>query len=187
MYHDDLEYASKRLTGTLVRLANGEPFYITSTFRAAGGAIAHEGTNLQTGDTLVALLDTLDLEPVPLGFVNITKKMVFTCRKPMRRDWHQGLSHNSLATCGVIRPDQVQLSWLLQPIRNQYPSFKRAIEDIKGRASIAFSRDFGLDSFPEGLTLRYRNQTVGKIVGGLPLLAPNKTFLQQHLDEAVGS
>lgn len=186
MYSDDLDYAAKRLNSTLVRLKTGEGFYIERTHSDPSGRIKHTGTKLG-GDSLEVFHEDLDLTPVPLGFVNVTKRMVYIMRKPMRRDWHQGLHHNSIATCGALRPSDVQISWLAQPIKNQYPSFERALKDMKSRLSIAFSRDFGVMQDGSDLLLRYRRYTVGTILNNRPLLSHDKLFLQQHLEEAVGT
>lgn len=184
--YDDLDYAAKRLNSTMVRLNTGEPFYVENTYLSPTGDIRHIGTQMIAGTTVDVLHTDLDLTPIPLGFVNVSKRMVFIERKPMRRDWHQGLHHNSIATCGVVRPDQVQLSWLIQPITNQYPTFQRALKDLTTRISIAFSRDFGLEKAGADTLLRYRRYIVGNVVDGRLSLLPNKIFLQQHLEEVVG-
>lgn len=186
MYEDDLEYASRRLNNTLVRLANGDPFYVGRTYLDDQSAMWHSGTNLNVGNTQHVLHVDLNLEPVPLGFVNTTSDMVYVARKPMRRDWKQGLSHNSMVAYGKLRPDEVNMKLLVQPIMQKYPSFTRALEVIKGKKnSIAFSRDFGLMKKGDDLLLCYRQHQVGVVRDGQPTLNPDKTFLQQHLMEAV--
>lgn len=186
MYSDDLDYAAKRLNATLVRLNTGEAFYAERTFHDPSLRVKHVGTKLDSGEFTEVFHEDLDLTPVPLGFINISKKMVFVMRKPMRRDWHQGLHYNSIATDGTLRPNDIQISWLLQPIKNQYPTFQRAIKDLKTRLSIAFSRDFGLIKTDTDPILRYRQYNVGTVSNGRAVLSPNKLFLQQHLEEVVG-
>lgn len=186
MYEDDLDYATRRLNNTLVRIANGDPFYITRTYLDDTGVMYHRGTNLAQGETQEVPHALLNLEPVPLGFVNTSSDMVFIARKPMRRDWKQGLSHNSMVTYGRLRPDEINMKLLVQPIMQQYPSFSRALSAIKGKkSSIAFSRDFGLTKRGEEILLVYRQHRVGAIVNDEPVLDPGKLFLQQHLSEAV--
>ena len=183
--YDDVEYASRRLNNTLVRLKNGDPFYIRETFDN-DGIIYHSGSNISKDTDEIVKHEELDLTPVPLGFVNLTKRMTFICRMPMRRDWRQGLHHGNIVTCGAVNVRDVHLNWLIQPIKNQYPNFRRALQDLKNRSSIAFSRDFGLLKGADSVILRYRRYDVGEIKDDVAVLFPNKTFLQQHLDEAVG-
>jgi hypothetical protein len=79
------------------------------------------------------------------------------------------------------------MSWLVQPIKQQYPSFLRAIQDLGKRDAIAFSREFGLSRDGKSITLHYRNYKVGEVLQERAVLAPNRIFLQQHLEEAVGA
>lgn len=187
MYEDDLEYASRRLNNTLVRLSNGNPFYVNRTYLDDAAVMWHSGNNLATGEQQQVLHSDLDLEPVPLGFVNTSSDMVYVARKPMRRDWKQGLSHNSMVTYGRLRPDEINMKLLVQPIMQQYPSFTRALSSLQGKKqSVAFSRDFGISKRGEELLLIYRQHRVGVVINGEPVLDTGKIFLQQHLQEAVG-
>jgi len=188
MYEDDLDYAIRRLNNTLVRKANGDPFYISRTMWDGAGVMIHIGTNLASGETETVAHKDIDLEPVPLGFVNTSADMVFVARKPMRRDWRQGLSHNSMVTYGRLNPQEINMRLLVQPILKQYPSFERALQALSGKKrSIAFSREFGLCKHDDKITLQYRQHEVGVVENKQPILAPNKTFLQQHLSEAMGA
>lgn len=182
MYEDDVEYAAKRLNETLVRKMDNSLFFVTSTEMGEQGVV-HHGINYATdkGET-VPHKDIL-LEPIPLGFVNSTANMLYVCRKPMRRDWRQGLSTNSLVVYGELRRS-FNMKLLVQPLTNQYPSFNTALGLIEKKESVAFSRDFGLTQKEETL-LVYRKYPVGKIVNGVAVLNRDKFFLQQHLEEAV--
>jgi hypothetical protein len=188
MYEDDIDYATRRLNNTLVRLQDGSPFYISRTFYDDARTMIHHGTNLATSVPHSAMHSELNLEPVPLGFVNTSSDMVYVARKPMRRDWKQGLSHNSMITYGRLRPDEVNMKLLVQPIMQQYPTFARALQSLKGKKnSIAFSREFGLTKQGDSLILCYRQHPVGVVSDNGPVLYAHKSFLQQHLDEAMGA
>lgn len=186
MYQDDLDYASRRLNNTLVRLANGDPFFVSRTYFDDMGVMRHYGTNLAQGESQECLHTDLNLEPVPLGFINTTSDMVYVARKPMRRDWKQGLSHNSMITHGKLRPEDVNMKLLVQPIMQQYPSFSRALSSLQGKKnSVAFSRDFGISKRDGQIILAYRQHRVGIVLDGQIVLDPSKLFLQQHLAEVV--
>lgn len=185
MYEDDLEYASRRLNNTLVRTNTGEPFFVLRTYYDDLGVMKHDGENFVTGGRQTVKHADLNLEPVPLGFVNVNNHMVFVARKPMRRDWRQGLCHNSIVTYGRLRPEDIHLNLLTQPITKSYPTFDKALKALSKSASVAFSRDFGVSKHPDSIKLVYRKHEVGSVVDGVPSLYPDKMFLQQHLQEAM--
>lgn len=185
MYDDDPDYAAKRLNGTLVRLISGTPFLVSNVSRNDDGVLGVSGRDLVSEQVSWVKLSGLNLEPVPLGFVNLSGDMVFTCRKPMRKDWKQGLSSNSLVTYGRLSASEINFKTLAQPILNQYPSYARALYDIKKRDSIAFCRDFGLSRVGLDITLVFRCYSVGKVEGNRAILNHDKAFLQQHLEEVI--
>lgn len=185
MYEDDLEYASRRLNNTLVRTADGHPFYVLNTYLDERGRMCHDGEDMSNNQRRTELHTNLNLEPVPLGFVNTNSDMVYIARKPMRRDWRQGLSHNSIVTFGRLRPDEVNFKLLIQPIFKQYPSFAKALAALAKKRSVAFSRDFGVTNNNGVIELCYRQYVVGQVRDGAPVLFDNKMFLQQHLMEAM--
>lgn len=188
MYEDDCDYAARRLNNTVVRLTNGNLFCVLTSEYNDAGKLCHLGDNYISGERELVLHSDLNLEPIPLGFVNTSSDMVFLARKPMRRDWRQGLSHNSLVTYGRLRPSDVNYKLLVQPVLQQYPTFTRALESLSGKkTSIAFSREFGLAKQGNSILLRFRQHDVGEVKDGQVTLYPKKFFLQQHLDEAMGA
>ena len=64
MYEDDPEYAARRLNNTLVRKANGNPFYITRTTVSEDGVLTHRGEDFVTDEAEYVPHSSLDLEPV---------------------------------------------------------------------------------------------------------------------------
>jgi len=184
MYYDDLDYANKRLSQTLVRKRDGTPFLVAIVVNNGKDFICR-GENLMTSTPEDVSLSNIDLTPVPLGFFNHEGKMYFSCRKPMRKDWKQGLSLQSLVVYGATR--KLGFKVLVQPILNTYPNFVRALEIVNRKTvtSVAFSRDFGLSKQDDGLSLLYRKFTVGKVVRENLVLNRDKFFLDQHLSEAL--
>ncbi len=180
-YADDIDYAAKRLNGTVVRKLDGSPLYIGRT-APGGNSLLHTSTNFVTGEDEVVAHEDLDLEPIPLGYINLGKDMTFVMRKPMRRDYHQGFCHNNIATCGRISPLSVELRTLVQPVLKRYPTFSQCLAAISSKSAIAFSRDFG---FTRHNVLHFRGHPVGKVEAGVAVLNNDKFFLQQHLDEAL--
>lgn len=186
MYYDDIEYARRRLTDTLVRKSDGSPLYVMSVQYGSKGSIEVLGHNsVSSADEMVDLRD-IDLTPVPLGFLNLSHRMVYLCRKPMRKDWKQGLSHNSLVIYGADKRD-VNLSKIAHTVLGKYPSVSSCVSLVTSKkgGSQAFSRDFGVVYDGGEVKLVYRKYTVGKHTGKDFVLDPDKFFLEQHLTESV--
>lgn len=185
MYYDDIEYAQRRLSSTLVRKKNGEPFFISAVVRKGSDTIC-VGFNPKSEEQHINLKD-IDLTPVPLGFANLGNVMAYLCRKPMRKDWKQGLSVNSLVSYGLDKRD-FHLLQICDTVLGKYPTLQEAKDFVSVRInnSKAFSRDFGLINNGKNIALMYRKYTVGKLVGGKLVLDADKFFLEQHLAESVG-
>lgn len=186
MYYDDIEYASRRLTSTLVRKANGAPFYVIAVTKIKSDTIC-SGSNTLTNSIEDVNLREIDLTPVPLGFVNYEGQMGYACRRPMRKDWKQGLSQTSLNVYGIDKR-RLNLVSLSDTVLGKYPTLKDSIEHVKltRGAAMAFSRDFGLTNSGKEIELIYRKYPVGKLVDQTLVLNPDKFFLEQHLTEAMG-
>lgn len=187
LYADDPEYASRRLDGTFVRLTNGSPVYIVRTNLDSNNRVQHLVEYLETGTADYVKHTDLDLLPIPLGFVNHERQMIYICRKPMRRDWKQGLSQTSMAGYGNYRPADLPHRTLVQPIKNTYPSFSATLDGIRGVSSQAFSREFGLlnDKNTREVRLIYRKYPVGTVKNRRLTLCPEKTFLVEALQESL--
>ena len=185
MYYDDEEYANKRLAGTLVRTKDGIPFVVNGVERS-GKTLLCSGMTLPDENYNVLDLTDVDLTPVPLGFYNNEDKMFFACRKPLRRDYKQGLSRQNLVVYGSDRSPAFKL--LVPTILNQYPSVAKVMSylDAKSSGSRAFSRDFGLSKKDGEIALCYRKYRVGRVEKGVLVLNRDKFFLEQHLSESVG-
>lgn len=181
MYYDNVDYAARRLDNTLIRKNNGAPFFVLKTY-IKGDKVVCNGKDMITTEREEVDLSHLDLMPVPLGFVNIGGKMVFACRKPMRRDWKQGLSTANLVLYGAEKQG-FNFEALVNTILNKFPTFSECLTYVKKtrNRSMAFSRDFGLTSKDGGPHLIYRKYPVGTVIDGVPVLAPEKFFLEQHL------
>jgi len=187
MYFDDIDYANKRLGGTLVRTKTGAPYMVASVSQI-GRDIVCIGNFLGNPKAEGINLSEIDLTPVSLGFFNVGEKMFFACRRPMRKDWKQGLSPQNLLIYGG-RLGEIGFEPLIQPITNNYPRVGEALSFLskKDKASRAFSRDFGLSKRDGRLIICYRKYDVGEVKSGEFVLSPDKFFLQQHLSEAVGT
>ena len=191
MYSDNLAYAKQRLEGTLVRVGE-EPFYITRVTTTENvdiedddddeedhqGDIVCEGVLIKDNSKSIVKVDSLNLCPVPLGYVNLNEDVIYFVRKPMRNDWRQGLRENNSASVGAEYYGLPDYKHLRQTILNIYPSVKTCQEYLKlGYRSVAFSRDFAISA----KNLFYRGRICGE---GLELY-PKYNYLKEYLNEVI--
>lgn len=183
MYGDDYEYASSRLAGTIVRLG-AEPIIIDDVYPDLN-VIAAKLTDIKT--FFKAKLSDLNLKPVELGFANYKGNASYLTRRPMRRDWKQGLRLGNFISlsgwdAGMIPPDV-----LSQVILNQYPTFdecKGMVKSGKGAATIAWHRHWALSS--HGVVIYKGTTQVGQLSkGGEIVLSDDYLHLREYLQECV--
>jgi hypothetical protein len=179
MYGNDWEYAGTRLDGTIVRLWSGNPIEVLR---------CHEdGVNIQdlVNDRVSTVdLGDLDLRPVPLGYARSSShhnQLVYVCRKPMRRDWRQGLRKNNYVVLGnedsvIARKD------LAQCILGDHLSYEVAVESLKkGANEMLFHRHWKLNSIGE---IHYKGLYVGRW-SCQPELGDEFMWLREELMEVM--
>lgn len=120
MYGDDYQYAASRLDGTIVRTAEGTVVLVERVHEDGVCSCIDLASDLR----LYRPLNSLNLKPVPLGFVNHRNKVHYVTRVPRRGDYRQGLrKENSQVLVGNYPPFHV----IVNTITNQFPSFDNAI------------------------------------------------------------
>lgn len=182
-YTDDIDYAQRRLSGTVVQLLDNTPVYVERVYLESDNSFWAVCNILGEDKSITAPITFISLTPVKLGYVNVGKDAIYTFRKPMRKDWKQGLSTKSFASTAPV-----SFSKLVHTIRGDYPTFLDSYSKMQKTASIraiAFSRDFAILNNGLGLALMFRNSRVGSVSNGIPILDLDKHFLQQHLDDVV--
>jgi len=189
-YGDDADYAIRRLSGTIVKTTKGTPIYIYRMGMDPEKGISGLYQNLVTGeDGHKFQLSDVDLEPVPLGFVNTESHAVYVSRRPIRRDWKQGLSEVNAVLSTGGRLGDFDRKLLVQPILNQYPSFmfvKSSLASLGSKASKAFSRNFALKKSGAMVKVMYKSHEVGEVRENIPVLDPKFFFLTEHLQQEMG-
>ncbi len=185
MKYDDADYANTRLAGTIVRTKDGEPVRVKNV-----------GYNFLTiieplddaGLKEIGLYD-LDLEPVPLGYVQHDNAFVYVCRAPMREDWRQGLRHNNMrivaAEDAELRPRDLSNHYLRLCIRGEYADFDDCIKQIKlGRDTVAFHREWAITAYE---TLLHKGFEVGEFYLDRRecTLYEDYSFLSEALEETL--
>jgi len=183
MYDDNLEYAKGRLEGTVVRVGN-EPVLVMGV-NAVGGKIVSRVVPLDDlGNEKIVKVADLNLEPVPLGYVNHQGGAYYVTRKPMRRDWKQGLRQNNI--CFVGAEGFYDMPWydIQKTILGEYPKPLDAIDQVtRGRLkSVAFSRDFSVDNQRR---LNYKGRHVVGTYDKMFTLSPKYNYLNEYLQETL--
>lgn len=188
MKYDSWDYARQRLDGTVVR-ANGKVTYL----QHIDGWIFHlrnieDGGDIEQHDIRNV---AMDLNPVPLGYVNSGTRSYYLTRQPVRR-WKQGLASDSIYVIGAKDGIHVNLGRLIvskdlaKCINNDYPSVAKAYHMIRhGYHDVAFHREFSLSNLRGKRLLNYKGKSVGYIDDDGLKLNKKFEFLKETLEEAV--
>lgn len=146
LYKDE-NYANGRLTGTVVRY-DSKP--VTILAMGGGKVIA---SDLVTGNQFEFKYGDkkLNIDPVPLGYINEGTSAYYACRCPVRKDWKQGLRGQTFRAIqiGYNTPIQEMLAMvnLGKTILGDYPKLGKVVDILKAGAamSVAFSRELAFD------------------------------------------
>lgn len=190
MYGDDYEYADSRLAGTIVTL-DGQPVYV----HKVGVKMVANVSYLSTFDNMIKCdAKQLDLHPVKLGYCNLGGGLAYLMRKPMRRDYKQGLRHGNFTSSGDFPAEAIGYKQLGDVILGKYPTFGEVFKVATGVAKslnpfkpvtkmgLAWCREWAMTS---GGVLCYKGNDVGKLLANTPTLNEDYVHLRQALEEAL--
>lgn len=188
MYGKDFTYAGTRIQESVVRLLKDNEPVMVRNVGNRGQCLVTPIEFIETRDKdILVHLDDLNLEPVPLGYVNTGGKAIYLQRIPVRRGpGNQGLTQNNCGSTGE-RLWRFPSKSLRQCIIGKYPTFDKAVEESKvnmrsGHKIIAFHRYWAVGNE----TLYYKNElVVGAIVKGKPVLGSSYQYLKEALSEIV--
>ncbi len=181
--YKDRNYARGRLENTIIRVGK-RPVYVVEIPIDGSVHVFYLENNV---DKKVKY-EELDMSPVPLGFINYNGYSYFAARKPMRRDWRQGLRANNtviIGRHGGIKLDKRVYKPLAKTILGKYPTFEDSLIEVRelGAAQCAFSRGFGVTATNK---IIYKGDyIVGKIKGDTPILDDNYKYLDRVFKESL--
>jgi len=93
-------------------------------------------------------LTELNLDPVPLGYVNFDGLAHYLTRAPMRRDWRQGLRMLNIMVPNGGQPRAIPYRTIANTIIGKYPTFNSALDKLNkttnSSRALAFCRDFAM-------------------------------------------
>jgi hypothetical protein len=179
MYGDDYQYADSRLRGSIV-MFEGVPVLV----RVVGMGMVAEVSLLSTIDEMKSIdAHLLDVKPVLLGYVNHRSHASYLMRKPMRRDYKQGLRYENFLSIGDVAHTSIHHKKLGEVIEGKYPSYADCLKAInKGTAkSMAWCREWAIS----GDGLHHKGVVVGVLVDGRYELTPTFTYLKESLEEQL--
>jgi hypothetical protein len=200
-YYDDMQYASGRLSNTIVNTVHGFPVYVERPESAPldeddeeydedQPAVARDWDavkkffcyKLSNQEPISLTLEEIDLTPVRLGLIDTEEwGAVYITRLPVR-GWKQGLSPESFTVFypGKELPRLSFPIWgLYDTIQRNYCTYDEALEKAKSTGlSRPFSPKFSVG--PQG-ELYYKCLQVGKNKE----LDPEFFYLEQYLDETL--
>jgi hypothetical protein len=194
----DAEHANRYLSDSIIRL-DGEPIYCFGVDqRSRGRYIYYVPMIYRNQEEKSVLLNSkdIDMNPVPLGFVNFTppfsnENEVYSVFRTPERAWKVGLNHHNMFVMyggSRVSGDMDAFSNLLKSkglrdtIVGKFPSFDKAQRSLKsGARQVAFSRRFALRN--NKLFYIQLQKAVGELKKNGVLLFDDFTYLSQALTE----
>lgn len=179
MYGDDWEYAGSRLNGSIVTY-EGQPVLV----RQVDAGMVTLVSFLETIDEgKVVNAHMLDLKPVRLGYCNYRSNANYLMRKPMRRDYKQGLRYENFLSIGPSPHTSINHKKLGEVILGKYPTYAKCLGAVKsGRVqSMAWCREWAISSHK----LHHKGREVGTCIDGRYELDSCHTHLRQALEEQL--
>lgn len=140
--YDTASYAATRLNETVIRKGL-EPILVHSCTDGYKG-IKVQYQYIVSGASGEDYLHNLNLDPVPLGYVNFNGNAIYLTRMPMRQDWKQGLRDRNITTAdGFNNPLPYHV--IANTIIGKFPTIKNCLERLNSsnmNTAMAFNRDF---------------------------------------------
>lgn len=182
--YDEVEYAKTRLLNTIVRYKD-KPISVADI--SANGLVSFY--YIDTEKVGNCQLKDLNLDPVPLGYVNTDKNSYYAVRMPMRNDWKQGLRDTNIRSWdGTKILSYVNWFHISKTIQGEFTPYKGCLKmTTEGKSkSQAFGRNFALVRNEEKIDtpqLFFKGKfNVGVVSGKKPILEDKFGWLSEMLE-----
>jgi hypothetical protein len=183
--YDEVNYAITRLPGTVVRLGKRP---VTIMEISSTGLVVFcylDGA----GKVESCKLNDLDINPVPLGYVNKPDNSYYAVRMPMRNDWKQGLRDVNIRTSdGAKILNYVNWKHIAKTIQGEFTPYKGCLNMVQKGTAVkqAFGRNFALvqnELEPETPYLFFKGvKKVGMVLNKKPALEDKFHWLGEMLE-----
>jgi hypothetical protein len=180
--YKEADYAHSRITNTIVRLGTEAVFV-----RCVRDDMSCEVTSdVDSDESRSVHLDELNPLSPPLGFINWRGRVYYLSRRPMRRDWRQGIRPNQLRC--MVGVTDITHNMVMDCIRgNTFPTVRYAIgKVVGGKAGVAISRDFALKRNGGAVVLMYKWHKVGIVEDNVIKLNDGCEHLNVKLEALYG-
>lgn len=173
-YKDEYRYAGSRLVGSVVRF-NGKPVMVDNVDEEGRAT----GYYIKSERPFNAHISNMNLDPVPLGYINTGSNAVYIARQPKRNDWRQGMRFANVKSINSnITPNELGYKCIAPCIMGEFPNIEECQKAVaNGANSMAFSRRFSIGN---NKSLSYRGKVVGKDMKLLPKYAHLSEQLSDH-------
>ena len=140
--------------------------------------------NGKTSEVNLKKVKDINIQPVPLGYVNFSRSAEYITRRPTRR-WKQGLTTDSLNR--GVRRSVMKSKALANCILGRYPKLEDALGMLEKEThiSVAFDRNWSVEVGVVAPSLFYKGRYVGIIEKGEGKLLPKFEYLIESLAEVV--
>lgn len=193
----DANHANLYLVNSIIRV-DGVPVYITNVQRSRKLSKITIHYNLisnreNTEETIPIDSKRIDMNPVPLGFINFTEfgkpKTIISAYRIPARQWRIGLTSNNLKlipNCyngAETKRKIIQSIYFKRSVCGEFPNVKKVIKMIKDKEAIsqAFSRSFAMER--EKLRFIQLAEPVGELFKGEIMLFDDYLYLSQLLEQ----
>lgn len=180
MYIDN-EYAGSRLIGTMVR-HKGRAVQVNDVVDDLQCLVY----DLLNDNSYLVHLDELELKSPPLGFVNGRGGCVYLSRRPMRRDWRQGVRTNTVLK-QTRYVGSINSTLIAQCILGKFPKVSTALTKLRvGIPEVAISREFSLTRVGTATIINFKwYGGVGRLTAKGPNFNTSWEYLESRFKEAV--
>jgi hypothetical protein len=174
------EYADSRLTNTIVRWGD-KPVYVQEV---GGDMMCRVKTDLDSDEHHKVHLDDLSVLSPPLGFVNIGSRAVYISRKPIRRDYRQGLRIGQLV-CLFGGVGDISYAVIMKCVKGDFPTLSKALSQLDdGARSVGVSRDLCVTRTSGKPSVQHCwKGKVGSVIDGKIVLLKEKMHLTYLLEK----
>lgn len=180
-FFTDPHYARQALANSLIRV--GESPVWVGGFDGWATTLYYPINGKTSRVEDIREVKKLNIEPVPLGYVNLKTRAEFISRIPRRR-WKQGLSREAVSA--PVSDIFLKSRALGNCILNRYPAIEVSILLVKTHqvVSSAFNREWAIGSGVVAPNLMFRGKLVGIWTEEGPKLSPPFEYLIESFEEA---
>lgn len=183
MFFNEARYARQALANCLVRVGEA-PVWIEDINEDFSTSFYYPMNGKRSDIADITKVKDLNVEPVPLGYINIGTQASYCKRVPCRR-WKQGLSRESL-DIRAMGINILKTKNFSNCILGKYPSLPKSLDLLGERqTSIAFERSWAVQVGIVEPSLLYKGKYVGIVKDGRPVLVDKFDYLKEILEEIV--